>query len=855
MTEHITSLPASGSMPLAGEHVDSHRHRAVDRAHTLTDKKWFPECLGVAGVLLVTIVLAWHRLYLENGLAYLDVVTFYMPWYAHLGEAVRALDIPGWNPYLFSGTPFAGDPQSGWWYFPAMLFFGVLDPIPAYQAFIIFHLALAGISTYVLCRIWRMAIIPALLAGAAYQSGPFVSHVSCCLIHIQLATWIPTALIGVEQIVRNKHLNRRALGWLITGFAMSQMIAGWPGQGMYNGCLLVGGYLAFRLLLSSENGALGWKDRLVRLIGDSAGTLGFAITWAAAGLLPRLDIVSRTNVAWGEYEGYDANKYATGWSVNRMIDLFWSDNNGYISLLFYIGAPVIVLALAGVYLAWSKPWVKYMTLVTVLASIMALHPTIIHKVVFLLPRYEELHSHVPSRVLAVQWIGPVVLAAAAVDALLQSPSRRTILIATATGIGGWAGGAIWLSWIGWPVTWQSLAAAAMTALIVGLFAITTTPPAERYSRFVPRAQAVLAILLLLLVIADPSGRRLLKTLETGETMSEVIQMPTGPVSRDVIVENDATTDPGGAGEFLQTLQENGAYFRFFGYENVLQQGGDGYLTSYRENFANPTAIAILVNARPMRLHLSDIQGYNPVQLRNYVEFMTDLNGQIQNYHDAQVLPGGLTSPLLNMLNARYIVIPNDAVGSRPRTDILTLLATYPEVFRNDEVRILGNTDALPRAWVVHSADYVETESISAIVSDPAFDPTAMVILPAGTEPVAMSGQSTSSADTVQIVSYEDDTIVLEVQAASDGAVILSEVYDKGWHATVDGKPVTVLEANGVLRAVPVSAGEHVIELTYDPWSLRYGFYVSLAAAALSLAVIAWFAIRKHEATVHEVDHQ
>lgn len=842
-------VPAQAT-PLA---LPSESTDAITRS--ITDRRWFPDLEGVVGVLFVTGVLSWHRLHLENGLAYLDVVTFYMPWYAHLGEAVRALDIPGWNSFLFSGTPFAGDPQSGWWYFPAMIIFALFEPVPAYQIFIVFHLALAGLSMYWLCRLWGMAIIPALLAGAAYQSGPFVSHVSCCLIHIQLACWIPPALIGIEQIVRNKHLNRRALGWLVTGFSMSQMIAGWPGQGMYNGCLLVGGYLAFRLLISSGSGALGIRDRIIRVVGDSAGVLGFALLWAAGGLLPRLDIVSRTNVAWGEYEGFQSDKYSSGWSVIRMIDLFFSDNNGYQSLLFYIGAPVIVLMFAGVVLAWERPWVKYLALVTALTSIMALKPTIVHQIVFLLPRYEELHSHVPSRVLAVQWIGPVGLAAAAVDALLRSPSRAKILRATIVGVGGWAVGAVWLWWVNWPVTWQSLAAASMATLFVGLFLITTTPPADRDSRFVPRAQAVLAILILLLVVADPAGRRLFGTLRTGETMSEVIQIPTGPITRTAIDENDSAADPGGAGEFLQGLRDDGEYFRYFGYENTLQQGGNGYLTTYRENFANPVAISILINARAMRLHLNDIQGYNPVQLRNYVDFLTALNGEVQDYHDAQILPGGLTSPLLNLLNARYIIIPNEAVGSRPREDILTLLALYPEVFRNESVRVLENPNAMPRAWLVHEAIALPDEQIASYIARPEFDPATTVVLGSESPPLSMAVPSDPSLESVTIVSYEEDTIVLNVTAAADGAVVLSETYDEGWHATVDGRKVPVEEAYGVIRAIPVAAGSHEVVLTYDPWSLRLGFYLSLAAAALSLGVVAWFAIRKHEATVREVDHQ
>ncbi|MDQ2682682.1 MAG: YfhO family protein [Chloroflexota bacterium] len=862
MTNYVNSMAGLRSVrPATAIPADSlvaeEEPRVAARARygALTDRRWFPDLVGVLAVLAVTGVLSWHRLALENGLGYLDIPTFYLPWYAHLGEAIRALDIPGWNPYQFSGTPFAGDPQSGWWYFPAMFFFTVLDPVPAYQAFLIFHLALAGLGTYWLCRIWGMAIVPSLLGGAAYQSGPFVSHVSCCLIHVQLATWIPLALVGVEQIVRSAHLNRRAMGWLITGFSMSQMIAGWPGQGMYNGCLLVGGYLAFRLLLSHEVGALGFRDRVVRLAGDSAGVLGFALLWAAAGILPRIDIVSRTNVAWGEYDGFGANRYSDGWSVSRLLDVLLSDNNGYQSLLFYLGAPVIVLAVAGIVLAWRKPWVQFMTVVTVLSSIMALHPNIVHKIVFLLPRYEELHSHVPSRVLAVQWIGPVVLVAAATDALLRSPSRRDIVRAAVIGFALWSAGALWLWRLNWEVKWPSTVGAVMATLLIGLFAITTTPPRERYGRFVPRAQALLAILLLLVVVADPAGRRLVTTLRTGETMSEVIQIPTGPVPRAAIEVNAASTDPGGAGEFLQSRRDAGEYFRFFGYENVLQLGGEGYLTTYREHFADPVGQAILINARAMRLHLNDIQGYNPVQLQNYVNYLTALNGQVQNYHDAQILPGGLTSPLLNILNARYVVIPADAAGSRPREDVLTLLANYPEVFRTDTVRVLENPNAMPRVWLAHEVVTMRHEEILGYIAAPGFDPSRTVVLETGAGVFSTGQPPNPGAESVEIVSYSDDTIVLQVEAAANGMVVLSETYEKGWHATVDGEAVDVEEAYGIIRAVPVSAGSHRIVLTYDPWSLRIGFYLSLGAAALSLVVIAWFALRKYESVVHEVAHQ
>src|SRR5215204_5665301 len=54
----------------------------------------------------------------------MDAATQYYPWYYFLGETLSSGDIPGWNPYQFSGTPFAADPLSGWTYLPAMLRFG-----------------------------------------------------------------------------------------------------------------------------------------------------------------------------------------------------------------------------------------------------------------------------------------------------------------------------------------------------------------------------------------------------------------------------------------------------------------------------------------------------------------------------------------------------------------------------------------------------------------------------------------------------------------------------------------------------------------------------------------------------------
>src|SRR5436190_7404854 len=86
---------------------------------------WYADVGAVLALLLLAVVGAWNLLHNENVIG-ADAATQYYPWYSFLGESLRSGDIPGWNPYQFSGTPFAADPLSGWTYLPAMLLFALL---------------------------------------------------------------------------------------------------------------------------------------------------------------------------------------------------------------------------------------------------------------------------------------------------------------------------------------------------------------------------------------------------------------------------------------------------------------------------------------------------------------------------------------------------------------------------------------------------------------------------------------------------------------------------------------------------------------------------------------------------------
>jgi uncharacterized membrane protein YfhO len=77
---------------------------------------------------------------------------------------------------------------------------------------------------------------------------------------------------------------------------------------------------------------------------------------------------------------------------------------------------------------------------------------------------------------------------------------------------------------------------------------------------------------------------------------------------------------------------------------------------------------------------------------------------------------------------------------------------------------------------------------------------------------------------------------LDVEAAGDGMLVLSEIFVPGWNAYVDGKKSDVYATDYALRGVALTAGSHHIELRYAPASLRYGVWISLVAGVVMLAV-------------------
>ena len=201
-------------------------------------------------------------------------------------------------------------------------------------------------------------------------------------------------------------------------------------------------------------------------------------------------------------------------------------------------------------------------------------------------------------------------------------------------------------------------------------------------------------------------------------------------------------------------------------------------------------------------------------------------------------------PVLDWLSVRYIVLNRQYFSGSNRRDAMPL--TEPpiglrEVYEDRRAYILESPQAQSRAelW----SGYVVADDQAAILTRLRRDPSAILQaprvevsqLPADLPPSA--AQPTRAA--VPVAAYRPNAVELTFSAESPGLLVLKDVYTPGWSATLNGRDVPIVRVNGLVRGVFVpAAGTYTVRFTYLPASFVAGVYLSLATAALLVAVVA-----------------
>ena len=184
--------------------------------------------------------------------------------------------------------------------------------------------------------------------------------------------------------------------------------------------------------------------------------------------------------------------------------------------------------------------------------------------------------------------------------------------------------------------------------------------------------------------------------------------------------------------------------------------------------------------------------------------------------------------LLQMGSVTDVACFEDSLyGLPPRAEALSVY-TLP-------VRLFAVPEPLPRAYGVSGVRIDGRPEEPSVVIAPGFDERREVALDAS------SGRSASpprdDAGRAEIVARRTDRLTVAVTARRPGVLVVTEGYDPGWRAWVDGAPAPVWRANAIFRAVPVGEGDHRVEMRYRPPSAAWGAAASVLGAVVAGVLI------------------
>lgn len=140
-----------------------------------------------------------------------------------------------------------------------------------------------------------------------------------------------------------------------------------------------------------------------------------------------------------------------------------------------------------------------------------------------------------------------------------------------------------------------------------------------------------------------------------------------------------------------------------------------------------------------------------------------------------------------------------------------------KVIYDGELIVLENTKSYGRAWLAGGLKYGTPEEILAALSQATDDLRSCIRAEEDMRPIAGAPRAEATVDgRVTNLELRSSDQRFEIEADRDCFLVVSDNYDHGWRAWVDGKETGVFRANYNLRAVAVPKGRHVVEFRYRP---------------------------------------
>jgi len=237
----------------------------------------------------------------------------------------------------------------------------------------------------------------------------------------------------------------------------------------------------------------------------------------------------------------------------------------------------------------------------------------------------------------------------------------------------------------------------------------------------------------------------------------------------------------------------------------------------------------LVGSAPPLWGLDSVKYHGSLELRRFERVLQGLTAALREHPEKAPEFAGF----LDFLGAKYLVAPVKLAfpGWEKVGESGGMAAWRMPGFRGGEY-LVGNVarepavadDSIVREIAAHPLDYRRTA----------------LIAPEGFETLPGLDRGPSSVDgKIERLAPRYDSMSFQVFSNRPALLVIANNYYPGWTAAVNGRPARIYRANWVGMAVPVGAGESVVEMRFRTPGFHAGVAVSLLSLALWLGMAAW----------------
>lgn len=779
-------------------------------------RSWFlqPDRLAFLGLLGLLFVFYPDLFLVKAAPLTGDHLEQHYPWAYLLAQSVKQFTLPFWTPLIHCGFPLVAESQVGAFYIPNLLMYFFLPFHVAYSYMNLVHWFIAGWGTYLYAKQMKLGAMPSFVAAIIFTFGAAYGGAYYNMTSLKTICWFPVVLYFFERYLEK----RQWRFWVgMTALIGQSIVAGYLQMAVFT-WLIFGVYVLLRIIIFSEK-PFPWPERVLTLsllmLGGAA-----ALVLALPQLLLTYQLAMMSNRT-GLEEGYayvgSMSPLALGTLINPSLSDLLRGNNlyaGAFSLFF------VLLAFASPEVRLSRSF-RIWGVILLLAFLLALGQwSPLYVAIIKITKFYSFR--VPAKFLGFFCFALAMLSAVGFQSLwMGRPARAALQKAfsvylaivagfvalmifgnvfftagkeTAMKLGEYFVRHFVFGQPGHPHSLETYLAGVKNYPGRALQYLSFSVPSNLWAV----ATSVLCVIFVALFLRRKTVTRFLLIGGIIFLVADLYAASYADIRGDLAAYK-AVLAFSPAVRLLEQEREAGRLGRIYG-------------------FRSPDQRLPLVPSQNMLYGIEDIGAYSPLVSQRYYQTI----GLLGNVNDSTLAvtptPGYVRFhlPLLSFLDVSHVLSTTPLVHPK-FTPLFADPAGKVFLYRNEEshaaayfikdVKLCGGWDDLRSELMAND-----------------FDPAKQLLLEAAVAPKDSLKDSRINAgplpDGTKIsrISRSGAEEVWELTATASGFFVTPELFYPGWQAFLNGKPVSILPAYGLFRAVEIKMpGTYKLEFRYKPF--------------------------------------